>query len=67
MSMLTHRFEHFPHSPAERSSLATRLTPAHRKAIRRIGLRVLAILSMGSVLTALIALKTVIFMWRFHF
>ena len=38
-----------------------------RKAqLKRVALRALAVLTMGGVLTALIALKTAIFVWHMH-
>ncbi|MCP3472589.1 hypothetical protein NLM33_19945 [Bradyrhizobium sp. CCGUVB1N3] len=67
MSMLTHRFEQ-PFRPLERKSVPEAwISNAHAATIRRVCLGTLALLSMGSVLTVLIALKTVIFMQRFHF
>jgi hypothetical protein len=61
MSMLTQGFE-------RRSEWAERsMISGERKAqLKRIALRALAVLTMGSVLTALIALKTAIFVWNIH-
>ncbi|WGD54306.1 hypothetical protein QA641_10610 [Bradyrhizobium sp. CB1650] len=62
MSMLTHGFER-PFDWAERPA---RISKAHKARLERITLRVLAVLSMGSVLTALIALRTAIHLWHLH-
>jgi hypothetical protein len=62
MSMLTNGFDR-TFGEAERLELIS----AERKAqLKRIALRALAVLTMGSVLTALIALKTAIFVWNLH-
>ena len=62
MSMLTQGFER-PFNWAERPSLIS----GERKAqLKRVALRALAVLTMGGVLTALIALKTAIFVWNLH-
>jgi hypothetical protein len=62
MSMLTHSFER-PFNWAERPELIS----GERKArLKRVALRALAALAMGGVLTALIALKTAIFVWNLH-
>ncbi|MBR0714795.1 hypothetical protein [Bradyrhizobium liaoningense] len=54
MSMLTHRLERSIHSADHAPDLGALLLLA------------LAILSMGSVLTLLIALRTAVYLWRFH-
>ena len=62
MSMLTQGFE-------RRLNWIERPAPIsgeHKAQLKRIALRALAVLSMGSVLTALIALKTAIYVWRLH-
>ncbi|MCP3385338.1 hypothetical protein NLM31_33655 [Bradyrhizobium sp. CCGUVB4N] len=62
MSMLTQGFE-------RSSNWAERPVriPGERKAqLKRVAMRTLAVLTMGSVLTALIALKTAIFVWHLH-
>ncbi|MBR0992527.1 hypothetical protein JQ580_17575 [Bradyrhizobium japonicum] len=62
MSMLTHGLER-PLAWAERPMR----TPTARKAqLKRLALGALTLLSMGSVLTALIALRTAIYVWRLH-
>jgi hypothetical protein len=62
MSILTHGFERrFDRAPrSERISIARK---AQRK---RIALRALTVLAMGSVLAALIALKTAVYVWHLH-
>ncbi|MCP3464205.1 hypothetical protein [Bradyrhizobium sp. CCGUVB23] len=67
MSMLTHRLEQPFHPPGRKSAPEAWISNAHAATIRRVCLRTLALLSMGSVLTALVALKTVIYMSRFHY
>jgi hypothetical protein len=62
MSMLTQGFER-PFSWAERPA---RISAARKAQLRRVALRALAVLTMGSVLTAVIALKTAIFVWHMH-
>lgn len=61
MSILTYgidrRFE------AERPA---RISEAHKARLQRMALQTLTLLSMGSVLTALIALRTAIYVWRLH-
>jgi len=62
MSMLTQGFER-PSDWAERPSLISR----ERKArLKHFALRALAVLTMGGVLAALIALKTAIYVWHLH-
>ncbi|MDA9494966.1 hypothetical protein [Bradyrhizobium sp. CCBAU 11361] len=61
MSMLTHCFDR-PFDGTERLRIAK-----ERKAqLKRFALRALTVLSMGSVLTALIALRTAIYVWHLH-
>ncbi|MCS3727089.1 hypothetical protein [Bradyrhizobium betae] len=62
MSILTHGYDR-PFGAAERPA---RLSAARKTSLKRIGLQALALLSMGSVLTALIALKTAIYVWHLH-
>ena len=59
MSILTHGFDR-PFG-AERTM---RISEARKAQLKRIALHALALLSMGSVLTALIALRTAIHVWR---
>jgi hypothetical protein len=62
MSMLTHGFERsigWAERPAP-------ISQTRRGQLKRIALGALALLSMGSLLTALIALKTVIYIWHLH-
>ena len=62
MSMLTHGFDR-SFGQAERPTLLSAERKTHMK---RIAMRGLAALSMGGVLTALIALKTAIYVWHLH-
>ncbi|WP_440642154.1 hypothetical protein ACSHT2_14430 [Bradyrhizobium sp. PUT101] len=59
MSILTHGFNR-PFG-AERTA---RISEARKTQLKRIALQALALLSMGSVLTALIALRTAIHVWH---
>jgi hypothetical protein len=43
-----------------------RMSAVRKAQLKRVALRALAVLTMGSVLTALIALKTAIFVWHMH-
>jgi hypothetical protein len=62
MSMLTNGLER-----AFDSAEGAPLISLERKAqFKRVALQGLALLSMGSVLTALIALKTAIYLWHLH-
>lgn len=62
MSILTHGFDR-PFDGAERPA---RLSTARRARLKRLALGALTLLSMGSVLTALIALRTAIYVWHLH-
>ena len=62
MSMLTQGFER-PVNWAERPA---RLSRDRKAEIKRVALGALAALTMASVLTALVALKTAIFVWNLH-
>ena len=62
MSMLTQGFER-PVNWAERPA---RISMERKARLKRVALRMLAVLTMGSVLTALIALKTAIYIWHLH-
>ena len=62
MSILTHGL-HRPFGGAEHP---VRISEARKAQLKRIALGALTMLSMGSVLTALIALKTAIYVWRLH-
>jgi hypothetical protein len=62
MSMLTLGFER-PFNWAERPA---RISKERKAQLKRVALRALAVLTMGGVLTALIALKTAIFVWHLH-
>ncbi|WFU42951.1 hypothetical protein QA640_11145 [Bradyrhizobium sp. CB82] len=67
MSMLTHRFEQ-PYDPPERNNAPEAwISKVDAAAVRRACQGALALLSMGSVLSALIALKTLIHMSRPYF
>ncbi|MGY3031066.1 hypothetical protein ACVIIV_000236 [Bradyrhizobium sp. USDA 4354] len=59
MSILTHDFDR-PFG-AERP---LRISDARKAQLKRIALQALGLLSMGSVLTALIALRTAIHVWH---
>jgi hypothetical protein len=71
MSILTHGFERPYRSSRKQGALGSAfsapISRVHSTTLQHLCLRALALLSMGAVLTALIALKTAIFMWRFHF
>ena len=62
MSMLTHGLER-PFNWAERPA---RISKARKVQLKRAALGALAVLSMGSLLAAAIALKTAIYVWHFH-
>jgi hypothetical protein len=62
MSMLTHGFER----PVDWAARPARISGDRKAQLKRIALRALAVLTMGSVLTALIALKTAIYVWHLH-
>lgn len=59
MSILTHDFD----GPFEAERTA-RISEARKAQLKRIALQAVALLSMGSVLTALIALRTAIHVWH---
>ncbi|MEY9879395.1 hypothetical protein [Bradyrhizobium sp. USDA 329] len=59
MSILTHGFDR-PFG-AKRTA---RISEARKARLERIALQALGLLSMGSVLTALIALRTAIHVWH---
>ncbi|MET4386283.1 hypothetical protein ABIB73_002028 [Bradyrhizobium sp. F1.4.3] len=61
MSMLTHGFDR-----AFEIERPARISKTRKAQLRRIALRALAVLSMGSVLAALIAVKTAIYVWHLH-
>jgi hypothetical protein len=62
MSMLTHGFD----QPFDEVERPVRISTARKAHLKRLALRALAVLSMGSVLTALIALRTAIYVWHLH-
>ncbi|MGY0572086.1 hypothetical protein ACTGJ9_014335 [Bradyrhizobium sp. RDM12] len=62
MSTLTHGLER----PFNRAQRAARISTARKAQLKRLALRALAVLTMGSVLTALIALKTAIYVWHLN-
>lgn len=43
-----------------------RISPERKAQLKRIALGALTLLTMGSVLTALIALKTAVYVWHMH-
>ena len=67
MSMLAHRFDNSGPSSARQDSPRPALPAAHRATIKRVCLRIAAVLLMGGVLAALIGLRTAIFFWRFQY
>lgn len=62
MPVLTPRLEQ-PLHWAERQPGQSKM---RRARLKRLALHTLTLLSMGSVLTALIALRAAIFLWRLH-
>ncbi len=62
MSMLTHGVER----PVDWREHPARISAERKAQLTRLALGALTVLSMGSVLTALIALKTAIYVWRLH-
>lgn len=60
MSMLTHGL------PLAGAAGSPRIATARKAKLRGFALGALTLLSMGSVLTALIALKTAIYVWHMH-
>jgi len=62
MSVITHGSERF----LDRSERQPLIATARKDQLKRIGLNTLAVLSMGCVLTALIALRTAIYVWPLH-
>ncbi|MET3912365.1 hypothetical protein ABID59_006736 [Bradyrhizobium sp. S3.3.6] len=61
MSILTHGFDR----PLG-SELPARISGARKAQLKDLALGALTLLSMGSVLTALIALKTAIYVWHLN-
>ncbi|MBR0707408.1 hypothetical protein [Bradyrhizobium liaoningense] len=61
MSILTHGLDHpfVPEHPA-------RISEARKTQLKRFAIGALTLLSMGSALTALIALRTAIYVWHLH-
>jgi hypothetical protein len=69
MTMLTHTrgvFERAAGSPARPRTARTVAAKARRAAIRRLCRGAVTILAAGGVLTAIIALKAVIYLLRFN-
>jgi hypothetical protein len=62
MSLLAHGVER----PADWAERPARISPERKAQLRRLALGALTVLSMGSMLTALIALKTAIYVWHLH-
>ncbi|MCP3387319.1 hypothetical protein NLM27_00800 [Bradyrhizobium sp. CCGB12] len=62
MSMLMQSFER-PYHGADRPA---RVSEARKAQLKRVALGALTVLTMGSVLTALIALRTAIYVWHLH-
>ena len=61
MSILTHGFDR-PFG----SERPARISGARKAQLKSLALGALTLLTMGSVLTALIALKTAIYVWHMH-
>jgi len=61
MSMLTHSLDR-PFDGTER----LRISKERKAQLKRVALGALTLLSMGSALTGLIALKTAIYVWHLH-
>ncbi|TYL95555.1 hypothetical protein FXB40_14385 [Bradyrhizobium rifense] len=62
MSMLTQGLER----PLDWLERRPRMSTSRKAQLKRVALRALAVLTMGGVFTALIALKTAIFVWHLH-
>ncbi|WP_426613971.1 hypothetical protein [Bradyrhizobium sp. McL0616] len=62
MSVLTHGFDR-PFDEAERPA---RISKPRKAQLKRVALRTLAVLSMGTLLAAVIALKTAVYVWHLH-
>jgi hypothetical protein len=62
MSMLAHGFER----PVDRAEYAAWISRERKVGLKRLAVGALTVLSMGAVLTALIALKVAIYVWHFH-
>ncbi len=62
MSMLTHGLER----PFDWAKRPARISGEHKAQLKRVALRALAVLSMGSLLAAALALKTAVYVWHFH-
>ena len=62
MSMLTHGLER----PFDWAKRPARISNEHKARLKRVALRALAVLSMGGLLAAVIALKTAIYVWHLH-
>jgi hypothetical protein len=62
MSMLTHGFER----PLDWAARPARISQERKAQLKRVALRALAVLSMGGLLAAVIALKTAVYVWHLH-
>jgi hypothetical protein len=62
MSMLTHGLER----PFDWANRPSRTSGEHKAQLKRVALRALAVLSMGGLLAAVLALKTAIYIWHLH-
>lgn len=62
MSLLIHGIER----PVDWAERPARISRERKAQLKRLVLGALTVLSMGSVLTALIALKTAIYVWHLH-
>jgi hypothetical protein len=62
MSTLTHGLDR----PFDEVEQRPRISKERKAQLKRLALSALTMLTMGSVLTALIALKTAIYVWHLH-
>ena len=62
MTMLTQGLER----PFDWAEHPARISKSRKAQLKRVARRALAVLTMGSVLTALIALMTAIYVWHLH-
>jgi len=62
MSILIYGFDR----PFDGAGRPARIPHERKAQLKRLALSALTMLSMGSVLTALIALKTAIYVWHLH-
>ncbi len=66
MTLLAHDLERSSYSSARRDPRRIRLTHSQRTTLKHLGICVLTLLLSGTVLAAVIALRTMIFVSRLH-